>query len=300
MGSEGWSRCAHCGTTDGRAFLDGTPLCDRCLNDWIRAQTGWPRLPDPPPGEESPAADGDRDAGAGAQHATTDEPSIDAVLLDFLADQQARLAESTYRRYERTVGLLRHCLNAYGDQWLAGEDAARWQEAFDAGEHDAFTRVCRPERILDSYGEFLGYFMLRKGATSRQDLRAAATVTKKLARWLTDHGYVDPQLAVTAHGRAALAGRELPRAYELGEHLFDLAQNTHLPVAPTEIAADDWVEDHLPITRVEDGQLWVGDIGPLAVPTATSDLAEVGWDLSVVLARVAGQWRLVQVGTVYP
>ncbi len=49
------------------------------------------------------------------------------------------------------------------------------------------------------------------------------------------------------------------------------------------------MEDHQPITRVEDGRLWFGDVGPVAVPREASDLAEVGWDVYVVLARLGGK-----------
>jgi hypothetical protein len=223
-----------------------------------------------------------------------------AVACLVMRDQRDRLADSTYQRYERIVDLLRRCLNSYGYQSLEGDEAERWRETFEAGEHDAFTLLCGPERILDGYGEFLGYFMIRKVAATKQDLRAAGTVTKKLARWLADHGYVDTEEAKIAVDRAAEAGRELPRADELNEHLFDLAMRTHLPLPPTEIADEDWVEDYRPISRVEAGQLWFGDVGPIAVPKAASDLARIGWDVNVVLARTDGEWRLVEVGMVYP
>jgi len=227
-------------------------------------------------------------------------PSIDTVLAEFLAEQHRRLAASTYRRYERIVELLRMCLNSYGYQSLDGAEAERWRSAYDAGDEEAFTRLCGLQQIVDNYGEFLGYFMIRKVAASQDELRAAATVTKRLARWLALHGYIDKEAANAAHDRATEAGRDLPRAGELGEHLYRLARQTRLPVDPDDIADENWVEDYLSITRVEDGRLWFGDVGPVAVSKQASDLAEVGWDVSVVLARVDGDWRLVQTGMVYP
>lgn len=240
---------------------------------------------------------GDRGSGGGDATAV---PSIDEVLAGFLAAQRERLAASTYARYEDIIDLLRHCLNGYGYQSLTGAEEQAWQAAFDAGDEEAFTRLCSPERIVENYGEFLGYFMVRKVAASKQQLKDAGTVTKRLARWLAEQGYVDTGAAEDARDRAADAGRELPRADELGEHLFRLAQRTRLPVDVDEIADEDWVEDHLPITRIEDGRLWFGDIGPVEVPAVASDLAEVGWHVTVVLARLDQRWRLVQVGTVYP
>ncbi len=227
-------------------------------------------------------------------------PSIDEVLEGFLAAQRERLAASTYARYEDIVDLLRHCLNGYGYQSLTGAEAQAWQAAFDAGDEEAFTRVCGPERIVENYGEFLGYFMIRKVAASKQQLKDAGTVTKRLARWLAEQGYVDVDAAELARDRATDAGKELPRADELGHQLFLETQHTRLPVHPNDIPDEDWVEDHLPITRVEDGRLWFGEVGPVEVPSSASDVAEVGWDVTVVLARIDGAWRLVQVGAVYP
>lgn len=237
--------------------------------------------------------------GSGGTDATA-VPSIDEVLDEFLAAQRERLAASTYARYEDIVDLLRRCLNGYGYQSLTGAEAQAWQAAFDAGDEEAFTQVCGPERIVENYGEFLGYFMVRKVAASKQQLKDAGTVTKRLARWLAEQGYVDTDDAELARDRAADAGRELPRADELGHQLFLHAQRTRLPGHPNDIPDEDWVEDHLPITRAEEGRLWFGDIGPVGVPAAASDLAEVGWHVTVVLARLDGAWRLVQVGAVYP
>ncbi len=40
--------------------------------------------------------------------------------------------------------------------------------------------------------------------------------------------------------------------------------------------------------------------GFLAVPEEASSLAEVGWSVNIVLARLAGRWRVVEVDNVYP
>lgn len=241
-------------------------------------------------------AAGDLDHGETARQGS----SIDTVLVEFLAEQRDRLATSTYRRYEGIVDLLRIYLNTYGHQSLTGTTADGWRAAFDAGDEDAFTRLCGPQQIVENYGEFLGYFMIRKVIASQDELKAAATVTKKLARWLDQHGYLAGDVADDAYQRAAEAGRDLPRADQLGEHLFRLAQRTRLPRRPDAFADEDWVEDYLSITRVEHGRLWFGDVGPVAVPKEAGDLAEVGWDVFVVLARFDGGWRLVEVGMVYP
>ena len=264
---------------------------------WRTADPDAPSGVDAGDGGEVVPLFGDRSSGGDDATAV---PSIDEVLAGFLAAQRERLAASTYARYEDIVDLLCHCLNGYGYTSLTGAEAQAWQEAFDAGDDEAFTRVCGPERIVENYGEFLGYFMVRKVAASKQTLKDAGTVTKRLARWLAEQGYVDTDDAEFARDRAADAGRELPRADELGHQLFLQAERTRLSVHRNDILDEDWVESHLPVTRVEDGRLWFGDIGPVEVPTAASDVAEVGWRVTVVLARLDGDWRLVQVGAVYP
>src|SRR5712692_6980441 len=119
------------------------------------------------------------------------EPSIQDLLAGFLADQRDRLAPRTYRYYEYVVELLSHCLNGYAYQGLGEADRKRWQEAFDDGDEDAFCRIFGPEHIVENLGEFLGYFMVRKVIAGQELIAAAGTVTKKLARWLHDNGYVD-------------------------------------------------------------------------------------------------------------
>ena len=67
------------------------------------------------------------------------------------------------------------------------------------------------------------------------------------------------------------------------------------------LANEDYLEDELTISRVEPGRLWFDDeIGPVMVPRAVTDLTHTGWMVSLALSRVQGQWRLLQMGTVYP
>lgn len=47
--------------------------------------------------------------------------------------------------------------------------------------------------------------------------------------------------------------------------------------------------------------LWFeGGVGPLKVPKQVTELAQEGWSVTVVLARVQGAWHLLEVGNVYP
>lgn len=228
--------------------------------------------------------------------------TIDALFDAFLADQRARLAPRTLRKYETVVELFAACLNSYGHRSLDPAERRRWEGACGHDE-GAFVHLFGADKLVDNLGEFLGYFMIRKVAASEDLLRAAGTVTKKLAGWLAEHGHLDPDDARVAAGQGARAGRDLPRAERLSRLLGDHARRSQTDViaADDEARLGDYLEDHLTIDRVEPGTLWFeGGIGPVAVPTAASALAQPGWSLHVVLAHHHGRWQMVEVGNVHP
>jgi hypothetical protein len=226
--------------------------------------------------------------------------TIDEALDAFLGEQRKRLSAKTLSNYENVVLLLRSSLNGYAYQSLDGLEEKRWRKAFDAGDEQAFTRLFGPEKIVENLGEFLGYFMVRKVMAGQELLRAAGTVTKKLAAWLHEQGYISERQRLEAVERGGDAARELPRADRLRELLHDEMAKTP-PFDPEEIPDEHWVEDFLAIERVEPSALWFeGEIGPVRVSRKASDLAEVGWGVNIVLAQLRGEWRIVELGFVYP
>jgi hypothetical protein len=226
--------------------------------------------------------------------------TIDEALDAFLAEQRERLSAKTLSNYENVVSLMRSSLNGYAYQSLTGLEEKRWRKAFDAGDEEAFTRLFGPEKIVENLGEFLGYFMVRKVMASQELLRASGTVTKKLAAWLHEQGYISERQRLEAVERGGDAARKLPRADRLGELLHDEMAKTP-PFDPADIPDEHWVEDSLAIERVEPGALWFeGGIGPVHVSKKASALAEVGWSVNVVLAQLRGEWRIVELGFVYP
>jgi hypothetical protein len=230
----------------------------------------------------------------------TDAANIDEALSAFLAEERERLSERTMRNYRYVVELLRDSLNGYGPNTLDKADEKRWRKAYDAGDEEAFCHLFGPERIVDHYGEFLGYFMVRKVWASQELLRSAGTVTKKLAAWLFEHGYVsadEHEDAVEQGGRAA---RNLPRGEHLANLLSDQSRSTPSFDADA-LGPNDLVENYFVIERVEPGALYFsGEIGPLEVSTQASELAQVGWGVNATLARLNKTWRLFEVGNVYP
>lgn len=102
----------------------------------------------------------------------------------------------------------------------------RWRKAFDAGDEEAFTKLFGPEKIVEHLGEFLGYFMVRKVIAGEDLLRASGTVTKKLASWLHEHGYISEDERADALERGGDAARELPRVDRLGQLLHEEMEKT--------------------------------------------------------------------------
>ncbi len=171
------------------------------------------------------------------------------------------------------VDLLVSSLNNYGHDTLSEPERRLFTEAYDGGDEQAFCHLFGPEKIPEHLGSFLGYFMVRKVFASRELLRAAGTVSGRLVRWLEREGYVEADVAAEAIERAKAAAHDLPRADRLGELLADLTDAD--PPGLEELADDCFVEDYLPIERIEP-------------------------EVNVVMARTASGWRLLEVGCVYP
>jgi hypothetical protein len=239
------------------------------------------------------------DTPASAPGEAAGAPSIDEVLSEFLAAQEQRLAARTFANYLSVVDLLRHCLNGYGHQYLDDDERRRYETAVAAGDEEAFVRLFGPEKIVEGLGEFLDYFMVRKVMAGEELLRAAGTVTKKLAKWMAANGYVDAAAAGEAIERGTSAARDLPKAERLSRLLFDQAQRAAND--DLDVADDDILEDYFTIERVEPGALWLtGDVGPVTVSKEASSLARPGWSVYLVVARSSRGWTLLESGNVYP
>jgi hypothetical protein len=231
----------------------------------------------------------------------TNAATISSVLDEFLQAQQERLAPRTFATYGAVIGLLRSFLDTYGYQSLSETEHQQWQAAYDAGDEEAFCRLFGPQQILDGMGEFLGYFMVRKVIAGQELLRGAGTVTKKLAGWMAEQGYVNPGAAGVAVGMASEATRDLPRAERLARQLEEVRRTRLDPATLDALDDEDYIEDYLMIERVEPGALWFeGRIGSVPVPESAAELAQPGWSITLTLARSAGRWHIVEVGNVYP
>jgi len=101
-----------------------------------------------------------------------------------------------------------------------------YQRLYDYRELE-FCAVFGPDKILKNLHTFLNFFMIRKVMASEELLRAAGTVTKKLALWLEEQDYVDERQVKSACSLASEAARELPAAERLARLLYEYAR--HMP-----------------------------------------------------------------------
>ncbi|MBI3989143.1 MAG: hypothetical protein HY347_05960 [candidate division NC10 bacterium] len=227
------------------------------------------------------------------------DPTIAQVLERFLDDQAKRLKPQTLSQYQSIIELLQHSLNGYAYQYL-DKDESMLLDRLEKEQRLEFCQVFGPEKILPNIDEFLGYFMVRKVMAGKDLLRAAGTVTKKLARWLAEHGYAEAEEVEDAMERGAEAARDLPKAEDLAERLWRFVDDQE----PTPVLEE--IDDYFSITRVELGKIWLspltrkGEIGPFVVPRSISDRCVVGWNVSLRVGRTARGWRILEVGNVYP
>ncbi|MSQ94783.1 MAG: hypothetical protein EXR98_09540 [Gemmataceae bacterium] len=213
--------------------------------------------------------------------------TISQVFDEFLADQKPRISAKTFSKYQSIIQLY----GSYLESYWPGHD----------GEYDKITKAggtyCStfgPEDATDGYSEFLGYFMPRKAMCGKDLMQAAGTVTKKLAKWLAEKGYVED--TEDAQERAGEAAKDLPNA----QTVLDIL-NAHCDEhAPAQHGGE--IQDHFTIDLIEPGKLWLNPmtagnsvIGPIPVPKQVTALCAPGWDIGGVVAKVGKGWRLVEV-----
>jgi hypothetical protein len=218
------------------------------------------------------------------------------VLDAFLAHREAT---GTATEHDIDVlELLTDCLDRYGAEHLSPDEVALVEPP--DGDDVALTDVLGADKIPLGVADLLDWYLLRKILSPSPGLLAAAgAVTADLLRWLVAEGHVDQQAVDGAVESAEGAGSALPRAERLAKLLYDTAAATDDAVLRG-VGEGDFVDDYLPISRVEPGKLWFDGFGPVEVPEEATELAEVGWEANVVLASTPAGWRLVETGNVYP
>jgi hypothetical protein len=219
--------------------------------------------------------------------------TISQVFEEFLDEQEARLSPGTLSKYRSIISLYESYLESY---W---PDHDQKEYGRITGQGGTYCGTFGPEDILGGYSEFLGYFMPRKVMCGKETMKAAGTVTKKLAKWLAEKGYVTD--TDDAQERATQAGRDLPAAQEVLDMLEEFVDIT----APDEY--HERIEDHFWVKKVAPGKVWLEPltamnkmIGPVPVPQEVSEACGEMWDIGGVVVKAGRGWRFLEVWSVTP
>lgn len=193
--------------------------------------------------------------------------------LDAFLDGEKQRAPKGFEATELAVDALTDFLEGYGYQYV-GEEAPTLSY-LDEDLEPAFVETSTPQMLPVAMDEFLYYWQIRKFGGDPDDARANGETIERLMEWLGREGLADAKGASQAAALARTAADEVSRSKALEELLGPLTR-----MAPIGRPSDEdlFVEDFHRITRVEPGQLWLSDdVGPLAVATEASEIAEVGW-----------------------
>ena len=201
--------------------------------------------------------------------------TVGEALEEFLDAERLRLSPSTLARYRSVVTLFRIFLE-------------------NSEVHAAPGLSADVEMTPVLAQEFINRFLGTKISRSETTRRASSTVMRRLLRWLNDRllDQHDPDEIVDKTSTEVTAAVNLHKL--LSQHLGEQG-TVHTVRRRT---------DHFTVTRVESGVLWLeshsgGDaIGPVTVPLTVSQLCRVGWDLTGVVARSFGGWRLLEIWNV--
>lgn len=204
----------------------------------------------------------------------------------------SRISHKTYLKYQSIIQLY----GSYLENYWPGHDGESSKITKAGG---TYCTTFGPEDVTSGYSEFLGYFMPRKVMCGKETMQAAGTVTKKLAKWLAEKGYVED--TEDDQERAGEAARDLPNASAVVDLLNAYVDET----APAR--SGKVIEDHFWIEKIEPGKLWLmplteGDsaIGPIPVPGRVTQMCKPGWDIGGVVVKTAQGWRFVEVWNVSP
>ena len=116
----------------------------------------------------------------------SDQPAITISLgfHEFLGDQKSRFSPKSkdfleVQEHHRSLQVVPGKLLAWS-----------WRRIRRHHQGGTYCGTFGPEDATVGYWEFLGYYMRCKVICGKETKQAAITVTKKLAKWLSDKGYV--------------------------------------------------------------------------------------------------------------
>jgi len=246
------------------------------------------------------------------------KPTIDALMRAYLVEDPHRRRTRRDGGIPASLDLFRAALEGYGYQYLNRAESAQWDAdqdddidadddaaledppAGELGPPGPFCRMLGVRPMLAYLDEFFDDFMIRKVAFGADAVAIVIDDVRGFLAWLGEHGHVSVARARSALARAARAADEVPAADRLSSLLYKEGQRVDETVGRT--GPDmEVIEDFLVVDRVAPGRIWlIGVDGPLKVPEAASRIARPGWTINLVIGRVDGVWRVLEVGNAYP
>jgi len=238
-------------------------------------------------------------------------PTIQQTLNHFLNDQQKRLKNKTFEKYKSVIELYESYLDNYAYLVLDNEEHEYYEEQFKK-HNKMFCELFEPDKILDGYFEFFGYFLPKKVLAGEDFFRNCGTVLKKLAKWLEEKGYAVNEDAVEAIETSSKGGKDAADANKIGSALFDFAEKFPLD-KKLNAGDDDIIESFFVIQKVEDNVLYLQDdedpdeeIYTIQIPERLAGMLKkaTGWRVWMELVRTKSKgkekWNIAVVGSVYP
>lgn len=233
---------------------------------------------------------------------TTNTATIQEILEEFLAEQQARLSPKTYSGYEEVIHYFRTYLDGYGHQHLRREERERYEELSDSEDRE-FWEIFGPEHLGSSeIDDFLADFMVRKVAGSRTLMETVGRVMFKLVKWLHEKGYMPDEEFKQVSESVKELKSDLPAVAEVSDLIYKYVGDN-----PVETRYTSDLDAYFDIVKIESGKLWLEDylesgkkIGPVIVSEEISSKCKVGWTVSMWAVKKGRVWRIMESGNVFP
>lgn len=119
----------------------------------------------------------------------SESPSIAQLLDRFLSDQEDRLSLQQYRACSTVVDMLAAYLNRYAFATLNVADRKEWDDAYEAGDTEAFCNVFGVRKLVAGLKPFHGEHLAGRLKAPEMVQEHAVSVTSDLADWLAAQGH---------------------------------------------------------------------------------------------------------------
>ena len=231
--------------------------------------------------------------------------SIRDALSEFLAEAGEGKRRSMSPP-SRVIDLFGTYLDNYGYEGLNAFERMRLDKESD--DDTQFSDFFDPGHIQPFHiNSFLNTFVIRKFMGTKGFLKACGPVMKKLASWLFEKGHWDED-AMRYYREIAgdNATVDLVGCDELTRALVGYVDSHPVDDEVGDLGDDDYHDDQLTIKKVESRKIFFDAILEseedivISLPKSVTCKAKEGWSVTMEVARIEGNWRILGLGNVYP